>query len=150
MTISEGSLQLVVLDPFNKSIGLGIMRAFYLLLLTVLLMSMAALALVAGCEQTRGSIEGLITDESGQPVSGAWVFAPSGVSPGVIISTDEDGYYILKNIPTGNWEIEFYTKYGWGVGLESVTVRSGETTRLDFTIGAKPPPDPPRIIIPPY
>ena len=124
------------------------MRASYLLLLTVLLMSMVAL--VAGCEQTRGSIEGLITDESGQPVSGAWVFAPSGVSPSVRISTDEDGYYILKNIPTGNWEIEFYDEYGWGVGLESVTVRSGETTRLDFTIGAKPPPDPPRIIIPPY
>jgi len=124
------------------------MRAFYLLLLTVLLMSMA-LALVAGCEQTRGSIEGLITAESGQPVSGAWVFAPSGVSPGVIISTDEDGYYILENIPTGKWEIEFYDEYGWGVGLESVTVRSGETTRLDFTIGAKSPPTGlPHIIFP--
>ena len=111
-------------------------------------MSMA-LALVAGCEQTRGSIEGLITHESGQPVSGAWVRAVSVVYGGIIINTDEDGYYILKNIFTGKWEIEFYTKGGWGVGLESVTVRSGETTRLDFTIGAKPPPDLPRII-PPY
>ncbi len=124
------------------------MRAFYLLLLTVLLMSMA-LALVAGCEQTRGNIEGLITDESGQPVSGAWVRAVSVVYGGIIINTDEDGYYILKNIFTGKWEIEFYTKYGRGVGLESVTVRSGETTKLDFIIGAKPPPDLPRII-PPY
>ncbi len=123
------------------------MRAFYLILLTLLLISIAAS--VTGCKQTRGSIEGFVTDESGRSVSGAWVRAVNNIAPSVIISTDEDGYYILKNIPTGNWEIEFYDKYGWGVGLESVTVRSGETTRLEFTIGAKPPPDLPRII-PPY
>lgn len=114
------------------------MRAFYLILLTLLLMSIAAS--VAGCEQTRGSIEGFVTDESGQSVSGAWVRAVHNIAPGIGTNTDEDGYYILKNIPTGSWEIEFYDRYGWRVGLESVTVRSGETTRLEFTIGAKPPP----------
>ena len=71
------------------------------------------------------------------------------MAPAVIRSTDEDRYYISKNIPSGQWEIEFYDKYGWRVGLESVAVRSGETTRLEFTIGVKPPPDLPRII-PPY
>lgn len=91
-----------------------------------------------------------MTDESGQPVSEAWVIAVSGVYGGVIISTDETGHFSFSNIPVGKWEVKFYTEHGWGVGLESVTVRSGETTRLDFTIGAKPPPDPPIIIIPPY
>jgi len=124
------------------------MKASYIVLLFILLVAVICVNIFY--EESRGSIEGIMTDESGKPVTEAWVFAPSGVSPGVIISTDEDGYYILENIPTGKWEIEFYDEYGWGVGLESVTVRSGETTRLDFTIGAKPPPDPPRIIIPPY
>ena len=119
------------------------MRAFYLILLTLLLMLTAASA--TGCEQTRGSIEGFVTDESGQPVSGARVRAVNNIAPIIMTSTSEDGYYIFINIPTGNWEIEFYDKFGRGVGLESVTVRSGETTRLDFTIGAKPPPDLPRI-----
>ncbi len=108
-------------------------------------LSLLFASLAVGCEQTRGSIEGFVTDESGRSVSGAWVRAVNNIAPGVIISTDEDGYYILKNIPTGNWEIEFYDKYGWRVGLESVTVRSGETTRLEFTIGVKPPPDLPMM-----
>ena len=124
------------------------MKAPFFPLLIILLISM--IGIFVGCDYRRGSIEGIMTDESGKPVTDAWVFAPSGVSPCVIISTDEDGYYILENIPTGKWEIELYDEYGWGVGLESVTVRSGETTRLDFTIGAKPLPDLPRIIIPPY
>lgn len=101
---------------------------------------MSIAASVAGCEQTRGSIEGFVTDESGQSVSGAWVRAVHNIAPGIGTNTDEDGYYILQNIPAGSWEIEFYDRYGWRVGLESVTVRSGETTRLEFTIGAKPPP----------
>ena len=36
--------------------------------------------------------------------------------------------------------MESYDEDGWRVGLESMTMPFYETTVLDFTIGAKPPP----------
>ena len=104
---------------------------------------------VVGCEQNCGNIEGSIVDESGQPVSEVWIRAVRSGSPSILITADEDGSYILENIPTGEWEIEFYNKHGWGVGRGTVTVRSSETTRLNVTISVEPLPDLPRIT-PPY
>ncbi len=114
------------------------MKALYLLLLIVLLVSV--IGVVASCRESRGNIEGRMTDEMGEPVIGAWITANNSVYPGVIETTDEDGHYRFNNIPVGKWEIEFYGEDGWRVGLESVTVTSGKTITLDFTIGAKPPP----------
>jgi hypothetical protein len=123
------------------------MKAPFFPLLIILLISM--IGIFVGCDYSRGSIEGIMTDESGKPVAGAIIRAERSEFPGILIRTDEDGHYSFNDIPVGKWEIEFYTKGGWGVGLESATVRSGETTRLDFTIGAKPPPTGlPHIIFP--
>ncbi len=123
------------------------MKAPFFPLIVILLISM--IGIFVGCDYSRGSIEGTMTDESGKPAVGAIIRAERSEFPGILIRTDEDGHYSFNNIPVGKWEIEFYTKGGWGVGLESVTVRSGETTRLDFTIGAKPPPTGlPHIIFP--
>ena len=102
-----------------------------------------------GCDYGRGSIEGIMTDESGKPVAEAIIIADNSVYGSILIRTDEDGHYSFNNIPVGKWEIEFYHESGRGLGLESATVRSGETTRLDFTIGAKPPPTNLPTIIPP-
>ncbi len=114
------------------------MKALYLLLLTALLVSV--IGVVASCTEGHGSIEGRITDKMGEPVTEAWIIANNGVCPGRLETTDEDGRYRFNNIPVGEWEMEFYDGDGWRVGLESVTVTFGETTVLDFTIGAKPPP----------
>ena len=114
------------------------MKALYLLLLILLLMSVIGVG--ASCIENRGSIEGRMTDKMGEPITEGWIIAYNGVCPGRLETTDEDGYYRFNNIPMGNWEIEFYDEDGWRVGLESVTVTSGKTSMLDFTIGAKPPP----------
>ncbi len=117
------------------------MRALHLSLLIWILISV--IGIFVGCEESRGSIEGIMTDESGKPVAGAIirverVYPPS--QTGALEWTDETGHYSFSNIPAGRWGVEFYTKGGLPVGLESVTVRGGETTTLNFTIGAKPPP----------
>jgi hypothetical protein len=123
------------------------MKAFYWLLLVVLLISVVGIT--AGCGESRGNIEGIVTDESDKPAVRAIVRAERAGSPGVLIRTDETGHYSFNNVPVGKWNVEFYTEYGVGVGLETVTVRNGETTRLDFVIGAKPPPpDLPQLILP--
>lgn len=121
------------------------MKAFYSLLLIVLLVSVTGM--VTGCIENRGSIEGRVTEKTGEPVTEAWIIAGNDVCPGRLETTDEDGYYRFNNIPIGTWEIEFYDENGWRVGLENVTVTSGKTIKLDFIIGAKPPPaGPPKRI----
>ncbi len=72
------------------------MKALYLLLLIVLLVSVIGVA--ASCRESRGSIEGRMTDKMGEPVTGAWITANNGVYPGVIETTDEDGHYSFNNI----------------------------------------------------
>ena len=116
------------------------MKALHLSLLIWILISV--IGVFVGCEESRGSIEVIMTDESGKPYAGIIrverVYPPT--QAGALIWIDETGHYSISNIPAGRWEVEFYTKGGFPVGLESVTVRGDETTMLDFTIGAKPPP----------
>jgi len=113
----------------------------FILLVIILLASM--IGVVAGCEESRGSIEGKVFNKDGMPVAEAIIRAEKSGYPGVLLKTDEDGHYSINNVFTGKWEMEFYDSSGWQVGLESVTVRVDETTRLDFTTGDKPPPERP-------
>ena len=116
------------------------MKALHLSLLIWILISV--IGVFVGCEESRGSIEVIMTDESGKPYAGIIhverVYPPT--QTGALIWIDETGHYSISNIPAGRWEVEFYKKSGLPVGLEIVTVIGGETTILDFTIGAKPPP----------
>jgi hypothetical protein len=122
-----------------------VIRALCLQLMILLLVLVGAMG--TGCEESRGSIEGWVVDENGEPVAEAIIRAERGGSPGILLRTDEGGYYNIKNVYAGKWDVEFYDEHGFGMGLESITVRGDETTRLDFTIGAKPPPsNMPRLI----
>jgi hypothetical protein len=123
------------------------MKAFCWLLLAMLLIPMVGIT--AGCEEGRGNIEGMVTDESGKPVARAVVRVERAGLLGALIRADETGHYSFNDVLVGKWNVEFYTEFGLGAGLETVTVRSGETTRLDFAIGAKPPPPGlPHLILP--
>lgn len=115
-----------------------------ILLMIMLLITTVGIAI--GCEESRGSIEGRVFNKDGTPVAEAVIRAEKSGYPGVLLKTDEDGYYSINNVFTGKWEVEFYDSSGWQVGLESVTVRANETTRLDFTISVKPPPEHPAKI----
>jgi len=124
------------------------MKAFPLPLLMLILILVFGITI--SCDESRGNIEGIMTDESDKPVAGAIIRAERVNPPtqlGALIRTDESGHYSFSNIPVGKWEIEFYDKYGWMVGVEDLTVRANETITLDFTIGAKPlPPGLPKKI----
>ena len=50
----------------------------------------------AGCEESRGSIEGKVLDANGQPAAGVTVRAERGGQPGVMLQTDDEGYYIFN------------------------------------------------------
>ena len=73
------------------------MKAPFFPLLIILLISM--IGIFVGCDYSRGSIEGIMTDESGKLVAGAIIRAEKSEFPGILISTDEDGSTSWKTSP---------------------------------------------------
>lgn len=81
----------------------------------VLVISILIFFTLAGYSQSTSSINGTITDKSGDPVPWATVAIPS-LKIGV--TADSSGHFLLPGVPAGNWELE--VKY---VGYQPYTVR---------------------------
>ncbi len=116
------------------------MKKKRLLVALICLVSVLTTAGLAGCVG-KGSLEGKVIDADGRPVPGVTVRAENGKQTvSVELETDENGNYSFRNIPAGEWEVEFDDGGTVHVGTEKVTVKNGEVTRLDFTIGVKSVP----------
>lgn len=110
-------------------------------MITVLLPVLIAMS---GCRATQeepgrqelGGIEGTVTNVDGKPVAGMRVSIVSGTTgfPEILALTNEDGYYKIGSVPSGRFEVAVHDREGNRIGLDSVTVRSGETSTLDFTV----------------
>lgn len=87
-----------------------------------------------------GGIEGTVTDRDGKPVAGMRLSIVSGTTgfPEIAVETDGEGHYRIGGVPPGTFEVAVHDKQGNRVGLESVAVRSGETSTLNFTISPTP------------
>ncbi len=83
-----------------------------------------------------GAIQGAVTDESGEPVPGVRVLIVSGTAafPEIAPATDEKGLYQIGGVNPGTFEVAFHDPNGDRIGLESVTVEGGLTSRLDLQI----------------
>ena len=60
------------------------------------------------------TLEGRVTDDSGEPVYGAYVYATQAGGEGgsEAAVTDRDGYYVLDGLADGAWTLEsFYSSY---------------------------------------
>ncbi len=113
------------------------MKKRRLLAVLICLVSMLTTAGLAGCIGN-GSLEGKVIDADGRPMSGVTVRAENGKQTvSVKLETDESGNYSFRNIPAGEWEVEFYDIGMFLLGTEKATVKNREMTRLDFTIGVK-------------
>jgi hypothetical protein len=83
-----------------------------------------------------GGIEGAITDHEGLPLAGINVVIVNGTTsfPETIAETNEEGHYQIEGIPPGKFEVAFHDRQETRIGLENVTVTSGETSTLNFNI----------------
>ncbi len=83
-----------------------------------------------------GGIQGAVTGESGEPVPGVRVLIVSGTAafPEIAPATDEKGLYQIGGVNPGTFEVAFHDPNGDRIGLESVTVEGGLTSRLDLQI----------------
>ncbi|MFQ6080515.1 MAG: carboxypeptidase-like regulatory domain-containing protein [Candidatus Bathyarchaeia archaeon] len=90
-----------------------------------------------------GVIEGTVTDHDGNSVAGMIVYIVSGTTafPEIAVKTNEEGYYRIGSVLPGTFEVAVHDRKGNRIGLESVTVRGGETSTLNFVI-----PTPTRMI----
>ena len=90
-----------------------------------------------------GAIQGTVTDAGGDPVPGVMVRIASGTVafPQTVPQTDENGFYEFEGVSPGTFEVSFRDSEGKKLGVASVTVKGGETSRLDAQIGGEPPPE---------
>ncbi len=120
-------------------------RKFYLGLLVALLLPAV---IISGCLgggpqpqepsgiEEPGGIEGTVTDTDHNPMAGMRVSIVSGTTgfPEIAAITSEAGYYAIGGVPPGTFEVAVHDQEGSRVSLESVVVRSGQTSTLNFTI----------------
>ncbi len=93
-----------------------------------------------GINMQAGGIEGTVTDYDGTPLAGMRVGIVSGTTffPEIAAETNEEGYYQIGSVPPGTFEVAVHDIQGNRIGLESVTVRGGETSTLNFVIQSAP------------
>lgn len=82
----------------------------------------------AWAQQGTGTIKGHITTSDERPA--AWVTVQLKGSKKTVL-TDEKGYFILKNIKPGSYEIEV-TLVGYESAVKSVTVEDNKTVTIDI------------------
>jgi hypothetical protein len=107
-------------------------RMRWAVLCVALILMMAA---TAQAQSDRGSISGLVVDESGAAVPGVSVTARNvGTNAVSEATTNNEGLYSLRNLPIGKYSVNFslegfkpYTREGISIGL-------GEQVRLDHTL----------------
>ncbi|MCS6967596.1 MAG: TonB-dependent receptor [Cytophagales bacterium] len=102
------------------------MKRLFTLLLTAVGLSTVQLALAQ-----RGTVQGTVKDETGEPVPGVNVIV-IGTTIGTAVKTD--GSYSLS-VPVGNLQLQF-SGVGYKTVVQSVSVKEGETLTLDVTINS--------------
>ncbi len=87
-------------------------------------------------EQPRGNLSGKVTSyETQDPLSGANIVI---IETGFRTSTDQNGEFILKNIPVGSYEVEASLIGYLKSKSFKVEIKSAQTTHLIFKLRASP------------
>ena len=102
------------------------MKRFVLLLLAGMFAGTQASA------QSTGQITGLVSDQSGAPLSGVAVNVGTG---GLGSLTDQNGRYTVPNVPAGTHQVRA-ARIGFSEATQSVTVAAGQAATANFTLTA--------------
>ncbi|MGH2626810.1 MAG: carboxypeptidase-like regulatory domain-containing protein, partial [Anaerolineales bacterium] len=109
-----------------------------ILLLMTVLAAVVALPLSAQDWKGRGRLQGIVTNDQGQPLEGATVTVRreeknDGPEP---TKTDQKGRWAVGGLATGNWEIVVeaagYTPAGGATKVIEASLGPGETLRIQL------------------
>lgn len=86
-----------------------------------------------------GSLEGYVQDKDGNPLGGFVVTIIEGDTafPEMAAITDEEGHFMLLDIPTGNFVIAINDRQGFQVGKEEVLIEGGMNQKLNIMVAAR-------------
>ena len=103
--------------------------------LTLLILVFAS---VSFAQETKGNIEGVVSDENGAVVPGITVTITSvGTTTGLKrnVVTKEDGSFSVQQINPGTYSVETAEAKGFGVTkVSNVVVRLGKTATVNLTV----------------
>lgn len=120
----------------NNRAGKPLAAAIRIALITGVFSGVSGIALA---QETTSGVRGMITDESGSPLSGSTVTIINE-STGLTrtIETGENGEYSFRNLPVGrNYSIRA-TRSGYaGESMEAVPLNLGETSNLNFDLESR-------------
>lgn len=96
-------------------------------------------ALIWGCAKKPATIEGRVTDASGEPLAGAAVFTiPQQTST----LTDTSGYFVFPDVPPGDYSL--MAKFDGDSTVKIIgLVEPGATASVDIVVFESVPPPPP-------
>ncbi len=100
--------------------------------IALLLAAVAAVHAPAALAGTTGSISGIVTDSSGDPLPGASVMV-NGTALGTV--ADPEGRYEIRALPPGVYSVTARMVGSSTVTKEGVRILSDQTTEIDFQLG---------------
>ncbi len=111
-----------------------------------LLVIISAAGLLMSCkvqQVSAGGIEGTVTDTDGTPLIGlaVWIVDGTTAFPEIAVLTNKEGYYRIRTVPPGTFEVAVHDRKGSRIGLESVLVRRGRVSTLNFVIPVEERPE---------
>jgi hypothetical protein len=83
---------------------------------------------------TTGVITGVVTDENGNPVSGALVVVKAA---NMFATTNADGYYKIEGVPVGSFDIKAARVGHSEMTLSGVIIIGGQTINASFILTTK-------------
>lgn len=83
-----------------------------------------------------GGVEGMVTDDSGNPLPGYSVSIIRGSTgfPEIAAITGTEGHYSIGSVPPGVFTLGVHGETGELLAEDTVSVRGGETSSLDFSV----------------
>ena len=87
--------------------------------------------------QASGELRGQLKDEAGKPVAFAAVVVYSGESQIAATTSDDEGYFIIKPISAGTYNVVMQHMNYKKLTIEKVTVSTNQAKYLDETLAAR-------------
>jgi hypothetical protein len=83
-----------------------------------------------------GGVEGIVSDDSSKPIPGYTVSILRGSTgfPEIAALTGKDGQYSIGSVPPGVFTLGVRGETGELLAEDTVSVKGGETSKLDFTV----------------
>ncbi|MDH7494324.1 MAG: carboxypeptidase regulatory-like domain-containing protein, partial [Candidatus Saccharicenans sp.] len=101
----------------------------------LILMLLTATVSLKAAVRLDGSVKGRVTDKSGQPVEGAYIYLSSPSLVGLrYFLTDKNGYYYFLNLPSGSYKLAVEAPGFHTAIINDIRVETGKTLTLPVSL----------------